>query len=376
MVAADRVVVGGGIVGWAAALDLLERDPRRRVVVVDDDRDGRATAAGAGIATPFTRRDRGPEWTRLMFEAMRTYAALVPRLRDAGLEPGHEVVGRLLVARDEAEAATLPEVLERASSQVATFGTTGVGRPEQVDATAVAALHPLLAPAAGALLLPDVAQVDGRAVTSALRALARRLGVEERHGRAELVAAGRGVPGVRVDGETVAADAVVVAAGAWTDHLLEPLGLRTGTVPQRGQIVHARNPARAPLPIASTVDETYLLCFGDGRLVLGPTREDDSGFAAAATLGGLHELLDRGRAFAPGVAQAQWLEVRAGVRPISGDGVPTLGRFDGVDGLVVATGLGAHGLTVGPHVGAWAAALADGVAGPVPAALSPQRWVA
>src|SRR5690606_2465365 len=110
------------------------------------------------------------------------------------------------------------------------------------------------------LLLPDVAQVDGRAVTSALRALARRLGVEERHGRAELVAAGRGVQGVRVDGETVAADAVVVAAGAWTDHLLEPLGLRTGTVPQRGQIVHARNPARAPLPIASTVDETYLLC--------------------------------------------------------------------------------------------------------------------
>src|SRR5690606_26199933 len=115
---------------------------------------------------------------------------------------------------------------------------------------------PLLAPAAGALLLPDVAQVDGRAVTSALRALARRVGVEERHGRAELVAAGRGVQGVRVDGETVAAAVDVVAAGAGTGNLLAPLGLRTGAVPHRGQIAPARNPARPPLPIASTVDET------------------------------------------------------------------------------------------------------------------------
>ena len=46
-----------------------------------------------------------------------------------------------------------------------------------------------------------------------------------------------------------------------------------------------------------------------------------------------------------------------GFRPVSTDGLPVLGRVTRLPNLVVATGLGANGLTFGPSAGAMAAEL-------------------
>jgi D-amino-acid dehydrogenase len=53
-------------------------------------------------------------------------------------------------------------------------------------------------------------------------------------------------------------------------------------------------------------------------------------------------------------------EVRVGFRPLSNDGLPLLGQVASVPGLVIATGLGPYGLTVGPYMGLLAAQLAIG----------------
>ncbi|HEX6446897.1 MAG TPA: FAD-binding oxidoreductase, partial [Streptosporangiales bacterium] len=63
---------------------------------------------------------------------------------------------------------------------------------------------------------------------------------------------------------------------------------------------------------------------------------------------------------APGLAGATVAEVRVGFRPVSTDGLPVLGRVERLPNLVVATGLGANGLSFGPPVGALAAELALG----------------
>ena len=42
------------------------------------------------------------------------------------------------------------------------------------------------------------------------------------------------------------------------------------------------------------------------------------------------------------------------------DGLPSVGRPSGISGLVIATGLGRYGLTVGPYAGLLAATVATG----------------
>jgi D-amino-acid dehydrogenase len=169
---------------------------------------------------------------------------------------------------------------------------------------------------------------------------------------------------VTVDGELLEADAVVVAAGAWTAPLLAPLGIMVRVVPQRGQIVHigldGADTSRWPVVLPSATGH-YLLAFGGSRVVAGATRETDSGFDVRVTPGGLAEVLANALAVAPGLSAGTLLETRVGLRPAGPDIRPLLGPVAGVDNLTVATGLGASGLTMGPLAGAVAARIALGL---------------
>lgn len=113
----------------------------------------------------------------------------------------------------------------------------------------------------------------------------------------------------------------------------------------------------------------YLLAFPGGRVVVGATREPDAGFDHRVTAAGQRQVLDAALTLAPGLAAATVLETRVGFRPVTPDGFPLLGAVPGWDGLVLATGLGANGLTYGPLMGVLAAGLALGE--PAPFDLTP-----
>jgi len=180
-------------------------------------------------------------------------------------------------------------------------------------------------------------------------------------GRAELVRRDGRAAGVTVGGELVEADAVVASAGAWTNAFLPPGAVTVE--PQRGQIAHfSVEPAdTSGWPVVLPAGKGhYLVAFDDHRVVAGATRETGSGFDYRVTGGGLSQVLAEALAMAPGLATATYLETRVGFRPMSPDGRPVLGPVPGTDGLVVATGLGPTGLTMGPYAGAIAARLALG----------------
>jgi D-amino-acid dehydrogenase len=156
---------------------------------------------------------------------------------------------------------------------------------------------------------------------------------------------------------------VIVAAGAWSADLCRPLDLQLELEPQRGQILHLRVPNghTETLPvIVPVLSDYYLLGFGDSRVVVGATRENGSGFDFRITAGGVSEVLQEGLRIAPGLKTATLTEIRVGFRPMTRDGLPLLGRPSSLSGLVIATGLGRYGLTVGPYAGLLAAMLAVG----------------
>jgi len=355
------VVVGAGIVGATAAWQLARR--RVDVVLVESGEAGRATSAGAGIVQPWRPAATGP-WGAYSDLAGQTWPSLAADLAaDSGQDPSYATVGGLTLGSDVAALTAAADELTAARTA---RGWTGLG-DVAVLAPGEAARHfPVLRTDLPALWVGGVGRVDGRLFRDAAVLAAEQAGAGRRNGRAELVTAGGRVRGVRVDGERVDADVVLLAAGAWTPELVRSLGLQLSLGPMRGQIVHVQLPddgtARWPTVMTSGAEfgHHYVLAFPGGRVVIGATREPDAGFDHRVTVAGQRQVLDAALTLAPGLADATVLETRVGFRPVTPDGLPLFGAVPGVDGLLVATGLGANGLTYGPLMGVLAAGLALG----------------
>lgn len=361
------VVVGGGIVGASAAYELACRGVR--VTLVDREDQGYATQAGAGIVSGVTAREERPAYDALAHPAIAGYPGLVARLAEDGVaESGYSPTHGLVVAQpDEREAlgrlfSRLVEAWSGDPDRAGSFELLGPGDPQR--------LFPGVDERLSAIHLGRAARVDGRRFRAGLRAALRRRGGEVVIGDAALVLEKGRARGVTVGDTRLEADAVILCTGAWARELVQEYLPRLRVAPQRGQIIHLALPGQEPggWPFIVGYHSHYLLPFAD-RVVVGATRETGSGFDYRFTAQGVREVLSEALRIAPGLAPATVHEMRIGFRPLSEDGVPVLGPVPGVDGLILATGAGPSGLTIGPFCGAVAAGLALGE--PAPLDLSP-----
>ena len=341
------VVVGGGIVAASVAYHLAREGAS--VIVVEADLPGPATDAGAGIICPWG--DEGDEACyQLAADGARYYPELLAMLAgDGEADTSYAKVGTLWVADESAPLEAVEALLRSrraARPEIGDIGLVGPGEPKRAFAPLAAGLR--------GLWISGGARIDGRLIRACLLRAAERHGAQRMRGTAIL-----DLPGVTVEGEHVSADAVVVAAGAWTARVCAPLGVKLPIGPQRGQIVHASLPGAdtGSWPVILPPQDPYLLGFPGGRVVFGATRES-AGFDYRATVGGVGAMLAAAAEIAPGLAEATLLETRIGFRPATADGRPLLGLV--TDGVIVAAGNGPEGLTAGPWTGRAAAALALG----------------
>jgi D-amino-acid dehydrogenase len=346
LTAPDRVaVVGAGIAGASVAFGLALRG--LAVTVVDDAADGRATAAGAGIVQPWSSAATGTYY-ELYARGAAHYPQLLSRLAELGVDDvAYGRIGSLVVAEDPAAIDAVEERLARRRADAPEMGEI-----ERFDGAALRAAFPPLRGDLHGLAVPGGARVDGRRLVAGVLTAAERLGATVMRGTVTITSHGRRVR-VHVDGSPLDADAVVVTGGAWTRPLVAPLGIAVDVEPQRGQIAHLHL-ADAPTgswPTVVAVGDHYLVAFEGGRIVAGATRETGSGFDPRPTAAGVRQVLDDALALAPGLADATLVEVRVGLRPLAAGGCPTVGAVPDHDGLYVATGYGAAGLTMAPVLG-------------------------
>lgn len=366
----DAVVVGGGIVGASVGyhLDRAGAD----ALLLDRSDPGRATDAGAGIVSPATSEYTDPTVHRFAIDAARYYADLIEALESDGVdEVGFGRPGILLVATADERAAfrrardLIVENRDRA-------GYPPEGSITELDSGAVRELFTPSADVESALHYEDAGRVDGRVLNRALVRAGEANGLDARSESATGIVVDDGVTtGVQTDAGTIHARNVVIAGGAWSGSFAEELGIDVPIEPQRGQIVHLdAGSDAADWPIVKGFRDHYLVPWPDGRVAAGATREPDAGFAAEPTAAGVRTVLDEALRLAPGLADADFAEVRVGLRPASPDGRPVIGQAP-VDGAYLATGHGPSGLTLGPYTGR---VVADAVLGRgVDADLSPFR---
>ena len=352
------IVVGAGIVGASAAFHLAQLGAE--VLLVDSNAPGRATFAGAGIVCPWLSKSTDPRYQGIAFPAAKYYPQLVGALAAAGeVKVDYSLVGGLVVGESFSQLhpvmLRLQKYLDHGMKEVGAVRFLNSGGPKE--------LFPYLDASLAGIHLSGAARVSGEDFRTALLNAAIGSGARVLTGTVALQHANRTVTGVCLNGESITGATVIVAAGAWSTDLCRPAGLHLGVEPQRGQILHLKvpNDGTATLPlIIPVLTEYYLLGFPDSRVVVGATRESGTKFDFRVTAGGVAEVLREGLRIAPGLRDATLAEIRVGFRPMTADGLPSIGRPTRIAGLVIAAGLGRYGLTVGPYAGLLAATLALG----------------
>jgi len=98
------------------------------------------------------------------------------------------------------------------------------------------------------------------------------------------------------------------------------------------------------------------------------------GFDHRVTAAGVRDLLREALKSAPGLAEATLSEVRVGLRPVSGDDRPIVGRLEAFENVFVDTGHGTDGLLLGPYSGHLLAAEIAGSPQEALATFAPARF--
>ncbi|MFT8323358.1 MAG: FAD-dependent oxidoreductase [Bacillus sp. (in: firmicutes)] len=341
------IVIGGGILGASTAYELAKRGAE--VIIIDREDNGRATAAAAGIICPWISQRRNKRWYRLAREGAKYYPNLIEELaKYKEFSTGYAKVGALSIHSDHSK---LEAMLDRTIKRRET--APEIGNVKLLSQEEVQDLFPPLAAGYEAVYVSGAARVDGFALRNALIRTSKKLGAIFLHTNASLIIEGKKIIGVRTEDQTILADEIIITAGAWADQLLQPLSISLQVTEQKGQIIHLELPETdcTKWPVVMPPHDQYILSLDNNHLVIGATHENNTDFDYRLSVGGIKEVIDKALKYAPGLLNCTFVEARVGFRPFTPDFLPVFGRVRNYDGLLIANGLGASGLTMGPFIG-------------------------
>lgn len=328
----DVIIVGGGVIGAAAARELA-REGRRVALLDPEDERGQAWRAAAGMLAPQIEATENEALHELSVAGRDRYSELAPELlADTGIDIGLWREGIALVATDHAQAETLRARVaqQRQQGQVSDW----------LDADEARSRWPWVRDLAGALWAPMDGALDPRALVHALLTDARKHGANTIHAEAmSVLRTGDRITGVRA-GDDYSADDVIIAAGAWSGRLgglPRPLSVE----PVRGQMAALPWPAEVPRAILYSQD-CYVVARGE-EAVVGSTMEY-AGFDASVSDEGQQRIWAAVRNLCPPIGAARAHRTWAGLRPMTPDGLPIVGAAPDVTGLWFATGHGRNGV--------------------------------
>ncbi|MGC2568752.1 MAG: glycine oxidase ThiO, partial [Mycobacterium sp.] len=281
-----------------------------------------ASWVAAGMLAPHSEGWPGEE--RLLHLGMESLRLWQQGRFTDGL-PAQVITAResLAVAVDRADLADLRTVADWLNAQ---------GHPV-IWESAVRDVEPMLAQGIRyGFRAPTEMAVDNRALLDGLSAACDRLGIDW--------------DGPVEDLDAVQADAVVIANGIDAPTLWPGLPIR----PVKGEVLRLRWRAGCmPLPqrvIRARVHgrQVYVVPRADG-VVVGATQYEH-GRDTAPTVSGVRDLLDDACTVMPALGEYELAECVAGLRPMTPDNLPLVGRLDAR--TLIAAGHGRSGFLLAP----------------------------
>ncbi|MFN6539884.1 MAG: glycine oxidase ThiO [Nostoc sp. EkiNYC01] len=347
----EIVIIGGGVIGLAIAIELKLRGTH--VTVLCRDFQAAATHAAAGMLAPDAEKISDGAMRSLCWRSRALYADWTRKLEElTGLNTGYwpcgiltpvfvEAGGQGAGGKGENEKLPLSPLLPAPCSP------SSSSPAYWLDKEAINQYQPGLgAEVVGGWWYPEDAQVDNKALAQVLWTAAESIGVELKDGvtvEGFLQQQGQ-VVGVQTNAGVIRAAHYVLASGAWSNELL-PLPVR----PRKGQMLSVRVPEFLPeLPLKRILfgQDIYIVPRRDRSLIIGATSED-VGFTPHNTPDGIQTLLQAAIRLYPQLKHYPIQEFWWGFRPATPDELPILGTSH-CQNLTLATGHYRNGILLAP----------------------------
>jgi len=394
---ADVIVIGGGIIGVCAAYFLAERGVNVVLLERDEICSG-ASYGNAGLIVPSHSVplsspgvvEKGLKWLlnpesplyirfRLDFELIswlwrfwrfcteehvrHSLSILVPMQQESlrlfeqfasgGLQFGLQRKGTITVFNTQ-------KAFEEGVQEAGLLEKFGI-ESQVLLGEKVREKEPLLKESVvGGIYFPGDAHLDPAQFVCALAKEVERKGVMvlTQTEVIELKAQGNLVESVVTTKGQFKADTIVLAAGAWSPNLVRNLGIKIPIQPAKGYSITFYEPELSPSIPLMLSEVRVAVTPLNGRLRFGGTLE----------LAGLDLSINQKRVEAIRRGASQYLpriearreEVWHGLRPCTPDGLPIIGRSRKFDNLVIASGHGILGVSLGPITGKLVAQLICG----------------
>ena len=319
----EIVIIGGGVIGLAIAVDLKLRGAS--VTVLSRDFQQAAAHAAAGMLAPRAEALTSPILD-LGLQSLALYPDWISKLEGlSGKSADYWACGILAPVYAPSQASDAP----------------------WFDRTAIHQAQPGLGDeVVGGRWFPEEGQVETRSLMQVLRLAAESLGVDLQEGVAVTDFQQRQgqIVGLRTTGGDRHAAHYILATGAWSQALL-PVPVQ----PHKGQMLAVQVPHPAiDLPLQRVLygEEAYIVPRRDGRIVIGATTEA-VGFTPHNTPAGLQTLLNAAIRLYPALRDLPIQDCWWGFRPATPDELPILG--DSLcENLTLATGHYRNGILLAP----------------------------
>lgn len=331
----DVIIIGGGIIGMLTARELHHAGVD--VLVVErGPLGGESSWAGGGIISPLYPWRYSRSVNQLAEISKQIYPGLAKQLHhESGVDCELITSGLLFTSLEEQQqaqswakewsvelhAVNTAQQIHEIESQVSTKIDSG-------------------------LWLPDIMQIRNPKLVKAMKGSFDTLGIKylEQTPVTELTIEADVIRGIRTATESINADKVIIASGAWSAGFIKH-AKNIAVEPVKGQMIMFKGePGLIGRMVLSSGH--YIIPRKDGRVLAGSTLER-TGFDKNITDDATVELSRAAVEIIPALADMEIERQWAGLRPGTEQGIPYICRHPEIDGLYINAGHYRNGVVLG-----------------------------
>ncbi len=354
---AEVTVIGGGVIGASASYHLAEKGLNVHLV----ERHGLASGTSGACQGGVLAHIRKPPLLSYVLESQKLYI----QAKERGFDFEYDPSGSFICFDREEQRP----IVEEHAKQLKMNGLK-ISLLERDDLNAIT---PDIGDSVlGASLYPEDFIVNPIRVTHEFAFAAKELGakIHEFNEVKAIEMLGGEIHAVITEKERIRTGCVVDAAGVWSPTIAQMIGYTLPVKPKRGQILVTEPVRRSK--IRFILDGDYLVTAYDpaaveasknprirlgvasslaqaksGNWLMGSSR-DMAGYDRSCTRETLEWIVKRAMLFLPGLGKLNCIRTFAGLRPITEDGFPILGKVNEVEDFVIATGTHGEGIMLAP----------------------------